>query len=105
MEQYEAFKKIREGQAKSDLIGIIHNSEIYELLGFHKVTAAGEKESWTAFTEALAKAAPAVSVNKRNDVEERALDFGNEREEIGFSIGFHVAMRLCMEGMNGGVGI
>lgn len=103
MEQYEAFKKIREGQAKSDLIGIIHNSEVYELLGFHMVTTAKEKEAWTAFTEALAKVTPAVSVNKRNDVEDRVQDFGNEREETGFRIGFHVAMRLCMEGLNGGV--
>ena len=53
MEQYEAFKKVREAQAKGDLIGTIHNSEVYELLGFHKVTTAGEKESWAAFTEAL----------------------------------------------------
>ena len=84
MEQYEAFKKVREAQAKGDLIGTIHNSEVYELLGFHKV--AGD-----------------VPDNKRNDVEDRAKDFGNEREETGFRIGFHMAMRLCMEGMNGGV--
>lgn len=44
-----------------------------------------------------------VPDNKRNDVEDRAQDFGNEREETGFRIGFHMAMRLCMEGMNGGV--
>ena len=44
-----------------------------------------------------------VPDNKRNDVEDRAKDFGNEREETGFRIGFHMAMRLCMEGMNGGV--
>ena len=27
MEQYEAFKKVREARAKGDLIGTIHNSE------------------------------------------------------------------------------
>ena len=44
MEQYEAFKKVREARAKGDLIGTIHNSEVYELLGFHKMTTEGEKE-------------------------------------------------------------
>ena len=53
MEQYEAFKKVREAQAKGDLIGSIHNSEVYELLGFHRVATVGEKESWEAFAEAL----------------------------------------------------
>lgn len=105
MEQYEAFQKIREAQAKSDLIGIIHNSEVYELLGFHRVTNMREKESWDAFTEELKSVAGVAPVNKRNDVEDRAQDFGNEREETGFRLGFHMAMRLCMEGMNGGVRI
>lgn len=103
MDQYEAFKKVREAKAKGDLIGTIHNSEVYELLGFYKVTTEGEKESWAAFTEALESVAGDVPDNKRNDVEDRAQDFGNEREETGFRIGFHMAMRLCMEGMNGGV--
>ncbi len=102
MEQYEAFKKAREAQAKGDLIGAIHNSEVYELLGFHKVTTAGERESWEAFREALGSVAGGVSANKKNNVEDRAQDFGNEREETGFRLGFHMAMRLCMEGMNGG---
>lgn len=103
MDQYEAFKRTREAQAKSDLIGIIHNSEMYELLGFHRVTTEGEEESWAAFTGALGSVAGDAPANKRNDVENRAQDFGNEREETGFRIGFHMAMRLCMEGMNGGV--
>jgi hypothetical protein len=103
MEQYEAFKKVREAQAKGDLIGTIHNSEVYELLGFHKVTTAGEKESWAAFTEALGSMTGDAPVNTRNDVEDLAQNFGNEREETGFRIGFHMAMRLCMEGMNGSV--
>lgn len=103
MEQYEAFKKVREAQAKGDLIGSIHNSEVYELLGFHRVATVGEKESWAAFSEALGNAAAGVPVNTRNDVEDLAQNFGNEREETGFRLGFHMAMRLCMEGMNGGV--
>ncbi len=103
MEQYEAFEKIREAQAKSDLIGSIHNSAMYELLGFHKVTTTGEKESWKAFTEALVSVAGNMPINKRNDVEDLAQNFGNEREEIGFRIGFHFAMRLCMEGLNGNI--
>lgn len=98
----EVFAKKRIAEAKSDLIGAIHNSEIYELLDFHRITTTGEKKSWAAFTEALGNVAGEVPVNKRNDMEDRAQDFGNEREEAGFRIGFHMAMRLCMEGMNGG---
>lgn len=104
MEQYEAFAKKREAEAKSDLIGAIHNSEIYDLLGFQLITTTGEKESWAAFTEALGSVvAEDAPVNRRNDVEDRAQDFGNEREETGFRLGFHTAMRLCMEGLIGGV--
>ncbi len=103
MEQYEALKRIREAQAKSDLIGTIHNSEVYELLGYHKVVTAGEKESWEAFTEALGSVAVDGPAMRKSGVEDLAQNFGNEREETGFRIGFHMAMRLCMEGMNGGV--
>ncbi len=102
MEQHEALKRFREAQAKGDLIGTIHNSEVYELLGFHLATTAREREAWEAFTEALGNVAGGMSADRRNNVENRAQDFGNEREETGFRIGFHMAMRLCMEGMNGG---
>lgn len=103
MEQYEEITRRREAQAKSDLIGTIYNSEIYDLLGLQRITTTGEKGSWEAFTKALGNVTVGVSVNKRNDVEDRAQDFGNERAETGFRIGFHMAMRLCMEGMNRGV--
>lgn len=103
MDQYEAARRRREAQAKIDLISAIHNSEVYELLGFHRATSTGEKESWEAFTEALGIVSGDAPINKRNDVEDRAQDFGNEREETGFRLGFHTAMRLCMEGLSGGV--
>ncbi len=99
MEQYEAFKRIREAEAKSDLIGAIHNSEMYELLGFHKVITQGEKESWDNFMASLSSEVK----EKVDEIGELAVMFGNEREETGFRIGFHTAMRLCMEGLNGGV--
>lgn len=102
MNHLEMLNTKRAAEAKSDLIGAIHNSEVYELLDFHRATTAGEKESWAAFTEALGSVAGDSSVNKKNDVEDRAQDFGNEREETGFRLGFHMAMRLCMEGLNGG---
>ncbi len=98
----EVFAKKRVAEAKSDLIGAIHNSEIYELLDFHRITTTGEKESWAAFAEALGNVAGEAPVNKKNNVEDLAQNFGNEREETGFRIGFHMAMQLCMEGMNGG---
>lgn len=99
MEQYEAFNRMREAEAKSDLVGIIHNSEIYELLGFHRVTTAGEKKSWDDFMESLTSAAG----SNAQKIGELAVTFGNEREETGFRLGFHTAMRLCMESLNGGV--
>lgn len=102
MDYIEMSKKKRTAEAKSDLIGAIHNSEVYELLDFHRITSTGEKESWAAFMKALGNMAGDASVNKKNNVEELAQNFGNEREETGFRLGFHTAMRLCMEGLNGG---
>lgn len=46
MDYMEMSRKKRVAEAKSDLIGAIHNSEVYELLDFHRATTAGEKESW-----------------------------------------------------------
>ena len=53
--------------------------------------------------ETFANMAGDVAADRIRDVESLAQSFGNEREETGFRLGFHVAMRLCMEGMNGGV--
>lgn len=103
MEQYEAARKRRMERAGYDLIGTLIDSEVYDLLGFGTVMTARESESWAAFSEAFENAAGDIHVNARNDVEDKARDFGNEREETGFRIGFHTAMRLCMEGLNGGV--
>lgn len=103
MEQYEVFGNKREAEAKRDLIGAIHNSEIYELLGFHNVTTEREKKSWDVFTKALGNIAGDAPAMEKDDVENLAVVFGNEREETGFKFGFHMAMRLCMEGLNGGV--
>ena len=103
MEQFGVFEKAREMKAKGDLIGALYGSELYELLGFHRVTAVGEKESWAALMETFANMAGDVAADRIRDVESLAQSFGNEREETGFRLGFHVAMRLCMAGMNGGV--
>lgn len=99
MEQYEEFNRKREAEAKIDLIAAIHNSEVYERLGFHRITPEREKESWDNFMESLSRAAG----ENADAVSCLAVAFGNEREETGFKIGFHMAMRLCMEGMNEGV--
>lgn len=55
--------------------------------------------------EALGNVAGGAPVNKRDNVEDRAQDFGNWREETGFRAWPHTAMRLCMEGMNGGAAL
>lgn len=103
MEQYEAVRKRRKEQARYDLIGAIINSEMYDLLGFGTGMTARESESWAVFSESLENVTGDIPVNTRNDVEDAARNFGNEREETGFRLGFHTAMRLCMEGLNGGV--
>lgn len=104
MDYIEMSKKKREAEAKSDLIGMFYKSELFDLLGLDKEWTHGERSAWRAFVEALGEVAGDEPVMKKNNVEDRAQDFGNEREEAGFRSGFHVAMRLCMEGLNGGIG-
>jgi len=105
MEQFEAANRIRKAEAESDLIGAVYRSELFDLLGLNKKEGNREHSAWKAFAEALGTAAAGVPGNVRNDVEDLAQNFGNEREETGFRIGFHMAMRLCMEGMNGGAAL
>lgn len=102
MEYTDALKK-RVAETKSDLVGWIYKSDLFNLLDVENNQTKGERETWNAFIETLGSVTENVPVKMRNDVEDRAQDFGNEREETGFRIGFHVAMRLCMEGMNGGI--
>lgn len=101
--QYEEFGMKMEAEKMVDLIGTIHNSGIYEIFGFHKVTTERERKSWEVFAKALGSMAGDASDMEKEDVESLALSFGNQREETGFKIGFHMAMQLCMEGLNGGV--
>jgi len=81
----------------------MYKSDLFELLDFENNRTKGEREAWNAFMETLGSITGDASVKMRNDVEDRAQDFGNEREETGFRTGFYVAMRLCMEAMNGGI--
>lgn len=103
MDYMEMSTMKRSAEAKSDLIGAIYCSELFDLLGLDNAKTPGERNAWQAFTEALENVAGDVPVMEKNGIEDRAQDFGNEREETGFRNGFHVAMRLCMEGLNGGV--
>ena len=100
---YMGMAEKRAAEAKSDLIGWMYKSDLFNLLGVENDQTKGERAAWTAFMETLGSVTGDAPVKMRNDVEDRAQDFGNEREETGFRIGFHVAMRLCMEGMNGGI--
>lgn len=91
-------------EAKSDLIGAIYHSVLYELLGFEKVYTSGEQAAWQKLEEELKKLAGTEDGDRTLEkAGNRAQDFGNEREEAGFRKGFHVAMRLCMEGLNGDI--
>lgn len=102
MDYMEMSRKKRVAEAKSDLIGAIYGSELMDLLESGKTQTSGERDAWNAFSEGLKSVAGSASVKKQNDVEDLVQNFGNEREETGFRIGFHTAMRLCMEGLNGG---
>lgn len=104
MNDFDAVSRLRAERARKDLLGAIFNSEVYDLMGFGKAKTEGEREAWEDFIEALEHAVPkGTPVNKRNNVEDRVQDFGNEREETGFRIGFHMAMSLCMQGLNRGL--
>lgn len=98
MEQWETYNRIKTAEAKSDLIGAILHSELYERLELHQIVPARENEAWNKFSSNLEK----IAGEKYEDISERIMDYGNEREETGFRMGFHVAMRLCMQGLNGG---
>lgn len=103
--EYMGTAEKRAAEAKSDLIGWMYKSDLFNLLDVENDQTKGERAAWNAFMETLGSVTGDAPVKMRNDVEDRAQDFGNEREETGFRIGFHVAMRLCMEGMGGGVRI
>lgn len=98
--EYETYEKFKEAKSKGDLIGSIYNSDLYERLGFQRVESIGEKESWNYFMKILSEASGGKE--KAEKIGELAVTFGNEREETGFRIGFHLAMRICMEGLSRG---
>ncbi len=58
---------------------------------------AAEMEANMKLEEAIEKAQPA------NRLIDLASEYAAEAKEAGFKQGFRVAMRLCMEGMDGGV--
>lgn len=104
MEQYKAAMKHMEAEAKCDLVGAIWGSELINLLTLDREDTPDERERWNAFIRELDEAAGTRQFGTAGcRAEECAVDFGNARAERGFRIGFHIAMRLCMEGLNGGV--
>lgn len=103
MDYMEMLSKKRSAEAKSSLLGWLYSSELFDLLDLDKGQTEGERKAWNNFKKTLQSITADAPAMKRSDVEDLAQDFGNERVETGFRIGFHVAMRLCMEGMNGSV--
>ncbi|MDE7351777.1 MAG: hypothetical protein K2O06_01805 [Acetatifactor sp.] len=86
------------------MIGTIHNSEVYELLGFHKVTTEGEKESWEAFTKALKSVAG--DVRRRTQMDKVMYNVEDVAED--FSIPLNEKRLLSLEEFceyAGGIGI
>lgn len=96
----ERIYKERSAYAKHDLIGTILNSEIMHLLGYDSVDTKDMREAWSQIEDYLQG-----NVDKKvhNDISEMITSFGNCQEEKGFKAGFHIATRLFVEGMRGGV--
>lgn len=95
------FQDMLKAKAGSDMIGALYSTELIDTVssGFH---SDGEHASWEELTKAFEDAAPDAPFITRSRLEALAQNFGNDREEAGFRLGFHVAMRLCMEGLKGG---
>ena len=73
---------------------------------FHKKEPLGEQQTLPEagnHSNILMKGLEQAAGEREKKVSEFAINYGNEREETGFRIGFHMAMRLCMEGLKGGV--
>lgn len=95
------YQDMLKAKAGSDMIGALFSTELIDTVsgGFH---SDEEHASWEAFTKAFEDAAPDAPFITRSRLEALVQNFGNDREEAGFRLGFHVAMRLCMEGLKGG---
>ena len=106
MVQYSeaATKVIREAEvlSKKRQENLEHNllSELYYFI----LESEGRKQDSAAELEANMKLEEAlengISTNKIMDL---AYEYSEEAREAGFKMGFHIAMKLCMEGMNGGI--
>lgn len=102
LENMKEVNQWRSNQAKQDLIGSIWNSKLIHLLELDRTESKGERLAWEAILQVMEQK------GMKNEMENSPIydainHYGNETEESGFRKGFHVAMRLFVEGMNGGV--
>lgn len=74
--------------------------EIYYLVNEDRKETATEMQADMKLEEALETLENGISTNKIMDL---AYEYSEEAREAGFKMGFHIAMKLCMEGMNGGI--
>lgn len=71
--------------------------EIYYLINEDRRETAAEMQADMKLEEAL------ESGTSANDIMDLAYECSEEAREAGFKMGFHTAMKLFMEGMNGGI--
>lgn len=83
----------RKERLESDMVG-----EIYYLVNSaERNETAAEMEASMKLEEAAEKGMPT------NKIIDLACECSAEAKEAGFKQGFHTAMKLCMEGLRGGV--
>ena len=84
-------------KAKYDLIGALYESEVMQMLDLHRVESLEEKIAWDRLIDDLTGR---VGEKRANEIGELINIYANASSETGFKSGFHMAMRICMEGLH-----
>lgn len=99
-----SYEERMKAMAINDLVGYIHGSTLYRDLELESQEVFRETEALQDFTDVLEKITGKIKGGTpAGQLLDAATNYGNEREETGFRIGFSVAMRLCMQGLIGGI--
>jgi len=99
-----SYEERMKAMATNDLVGYIHGSTLYRDLELESQEVLRETQALQEFTNALEKITGKVKGGTpAGQLLDAATNYGNEREETGFRVGFSVAMKLCMQGLSGGI--
>lgn len=95
----DKLKKEMRGLYQTDIVGAL--LKLPDYLDMERHESAEEKENFQKLTNFLDGGK--YSFNTKDTILCIANEYGVAAEESGFRRGFQTAMRLCMEGMRGGV--